>query len=489
MRVQRRKEKKMKSMAIRERGQALIIIALAAIGLVAFVALAVDGSAKFSDRRQAQNAADAAAMAGALAKVNGMSYLRQSDCNCPSGTPSALCTSVQLAGLTRANENGYNDDIATNNVEIFSPPASGPYAGQCNYVQVKITSFVDTYFARILGINRTRNIVEATAFVSKGQVLGDGAMLISYDPSPGCSGGVGSGGGSFDLSGNGIVTLTGGGIFVNSDEVCGFTAPNCPDLRITGGSGINSAASVDNIAQQDCSTKNPPIAPVPERINQPPVVIPDDVTYPSVPSACTTAAQTPDKIGVAPDGKDEWLIYPGYYTDFPQASLIPNNKHIYMASGVYCIDPPHDQDLSWSGSSFLSLNGSTQSSKNTHSDRNPNGVTLYIKSGGGFSFSINSPIILDAPISGDYQGYLVILEGNQSSIESCVLNGGSYLDINGMIFAPYCNITVNGGSEPTATINAQLLGWDLKINGNNRINFTYDPRYKITFKRKIGLMK
>ncbi|HET9907159.1 MAG TPA: pilus assembly protein TadG-related protein, partial [Anaerolineales bacterium] len=53
-----------------ERGQALIILALAAIGIFGIVGLAIDGSAKFSDRRHAQNAADSAALAGALALVN-----------------------------------------------------------------------------------------------------------------------------------------------------------------------------------------------------------------------------------------------------------------------------------------------------------------------------------------------------------------------------------------------------------------------------------
>ena len=38
----------------------------AAIGLFAIAGLAIDGTAKYSDRRHAQNAADAAALAGAL---------------------------------------------------------------------------------------------------------------------------------------------------------------------------------------------------------------------------------------------------------------------------------------------------------------------------------------------------------------------------------------------------------------------------------------
>lgn len=51
----------------KERGQALIIIAFAAIDLFAFTALAIDGSMVFSKIRQAQNATDVAALAGALA--------------------------------------------------------------------------------------------------------------------------------------------------------------------------------------------------------------------------------------------------------------------------------------------------------------------------------------------------------------------------------------------------------------------------------------
>src|SRR5258706_14868307 len=49
-----------------EKGQALVVVALAAIVLFGFASLAIDGSAAFSDRRHAQNAADTAAMAGAL---------------------------------------------------------------------------------------------------------------------------------------------------------------------------------------------------------------------------------------------------------------------------------------------------------------------------------------------------------------------------------------------------------------------------------------
>ena len=52
-----------------ERGQALILIALAAIGLFGIAGLAIDGSMKLSDRRHAQNAADTAVLAACSEKI------------------------------------------------------------------------------------------------------------------------------------------------------------------------------------------------------------------------------------------------------------------------------------------------------------------------------------------------------------------------------------------------------------------------------------
>ena len=70
-----------------EKGQALIIIAFAAIGLFAFAALAIDGSMVFSDRRHAQNAADTAVLDAALSKTRGGTWEQE--------------------GLDRASESGF----------------------------------------------------------------------------------------------------------------------------------------------------------------------------------------------------------------------------------------------------------------------------------------------------------------------------------------------------------------------------------------------
>lgn len=47
------------------KGQTLVIVALALFALIALVALAIDGGNLMAERRRMQNAADAAALAGA----------------------------------------------------------------------------------------------------------------------------------------------------------------------------------------------------------------------------------------------------------------------------------------------------------------------------------------------------------------------------------------------------------------------------------------
>src|SRR5689334_25165610 len=87
-----------------ERGQALIMVALAVVGLFGFSALAIDGSRVFSDRRHAQNAADTAALAAALTKVRGGDYV--------------------LAAEKRAETNGYVTD-ADSSVDVHLCSVAG----------------------------------------------------------------------------------------------------------------------------------------------------------------------------------------------------------------------------------------------------------------------------------------------------------------------------------------------------------------------------
>lgn len=130
-----------------EKGQALILIALAAVGLFGFAALAIDGSRTFSDKRHAQNAADAAALAAALAHTRG--------------------NDINSAATTVATTNGYDGGamndviITTEDVAEGSGICPGDTIGK--RITVSIESLVDTTFARVIGRDQLKNFVTATS--------------------------------------------------------------------------------------------------------------------------------------------------------------------------------------------------------------------------------------------------------------------------------------------------------------------------------------
>jgi len=57
-----------------EQGQAIVLVALALVVVFGFAALAVDGGRSYSEKRRAQNAADAAAYAAAMAAAEGQNW-------------------------------------------------------------------------------------------------------------------------------------------------------------------------------------------------------------------------------------------------------------------------------------------------------------------------------------------------------------------------------------------------------------------------------
>jgi Flp pilus assembly protein TadG len=82
-----------------ERGQILVIFALAITAIIAMVGLVLDGSSAFAQRRIEQNAADLGALAGANAYMNAP------------GTPAAKTAAAISAARASATRNGYTQGV------------------------------------------------------------------------------------------------------------------------------------------------------------------------------------------------------------------------------------------------------------------------------------------------------------------------------------------------------------------------------------------
>src|SRR5258706_176054 len=87
---------------ILERGQALILIVFSIIGLVGLSSLPMDGGNAYLERRKTQNAADTAALSGAIARIEDSNW--------------------RQVAVTSAKSNGYDTDGITNIVELDAPP-------------------------------------------------------------------------------------------------------------------------------------------------------------------------------------------------------------------------------------------------------------------------------------------------------------------------------------------------------------------------------
>ncbi|HYM50416.1 MAG TPA: pilus assembly protein TadG-related protein [Candidatus Limnocylindrales bacterium] len=168
----------------RKRGQTIPIIALILVVLIAFAGLAIDGVHVYLVRRQAQNAADAAALAGGkwliatgglwsapphgtdkpvtaahdLAGINGFTTILDSSCD--AWSPTSFTTTWVDAGGCRGN--GFSSKVTVNSPPHGSLPpdcVTVPY----NCIQVTVTSQFPNYLMGVLGI--PTSTVAATATV------------------------------------------------------------------------------------------------------------------------------------------------------------------------------------------------------------------------------------------------------------------------------------------------------------------------------------
>ena len=403
-----------------EHGQALVLIAIGLLALITITALAIDAGNAFSDRRQAQNAADTAALAAALEKIQ----------DTPSSDGDGLTWSS--AGLARASSNGYTNDIEHSTVTINNPPSANdcnpndtpsPYVNivdKNDYIQVIINSIVDTYFGPIIGINQTHSCVEAIARAKPEYTapLFGGNAVVALATS-GCA---------LTMQGNTDITININGIFSNAD-VCNSSGSidlTSPYLQLVGVPSFNPNSDIYTNITSGVS----------------PYTF-DDIIWPSV--SCAGDAGYVD----FPDGDPKTVeLTPGTVSgDFPP-NLGVGIKVVSLQSGIYCI------------SGNIDLNG----------DIKGNNVLLYAPDG-SFSSNGNAENELTAMTSGNYAGLLIYAPlANQSNF---TMNGGSDSSYFGTILAPGANCTINGNSG-TFALSSQVICNTITFSGSGVINITYN---------------
>ena len=155
----------------RDRGQILVIFALALVAIIAMVGLVLDGGSAFAQRRQEQNVADLAAMAGATAHLATVGDAATKEA-------AAIAAATQIA-----LDNGYVADPA-NGLTINTTVTNNGLYGQ---VDVQITRPHRNNFSAVLGMSTWPVSVTASAR-SSGQpnaAIGAMPLLFNEDAFPG----------------------------------------------------------------------------------------------------------------------------------------------------------------------------------------------------------------------------------------------------------------------------------------------------------------
>src|SRR5262245_30925881 len=147
------------------RGAVAILVALLLTGLVGVLAIALEGGLMADNRRRAQAAADAAALAAATTLFENYPAIEANSFQIPSNVKS----SAEAAALASAATNGFNNDVTNSTVTVNIPPTSGPFTQQLSqrgdpvHAEVIVTYYQPRYFSRLWGSSSTPITTRAVA--------------------------------------------------------------------------------------------------------------------------------------------------------------------------------------------------------------------------------------------------------------------------------------------------------------------------------------
>lgn len=456
-----------------ERGQALVMIAIAALVLFAFTALAIDGSVVFSDRRHSQNASDTAVLAAALAKVQ-----NETDNHPLYGT-----VNWRQEGLDRAADNDYDDTDPVTVVDVqlcsttividgrqFTCQGLPANADLDEYIHVVIKSVVDLTFAQVLGWDTITNYTTAVSRATKPEVTSwyDGYGIASTYQ--GCW--ANQNDAPFNVNGNSTSYVIGAGVLVSA--VCegenSVTVGGNPYLDTT--TGICAPGTTTLPAGDEANLGTPGIV---GNCQVPP---PDYYTLPAEP-----VCQNEGDIQEVSNGI--WVATPGYFSDtFPDVQ--GGQATIKLTKGIYCLEDGLDMGAGWEMTTDVDGEGDH--------DATTEGAFFFI-SGGDVQFNGGSSVVLHAisystnsTFKPEWLNLLMYIP--PSNAANVHITGGSGSTFTGTILAPASDVTLQGSTDNqggSVDIDAQIIASIVEITGNTELNIFYNESNNATTTTNPGI--
>lgn len=439
-----------------ERGQILVIFAASLLVIFGIAALVFDGGLMLLEKRDQQNAADAAAIAGAR-------FL-------PGDRASARAQAEAIA-----TENGFTDGVGNQSVTVTFP-SSGRIA-------VDIDNTRDSFFAGIWGIVE-HDVGSRAVAVNESRPLGPfGILTLEEDD---CD--------AMFIGGGGEI-ISNGDIQVNSDcasnamrlqgngEV--VVAPSVACNIVGGYSAANNTSSNCPVTTGAVAIPDPflgmdPYAPAIPRNGAGVIVYPATPVLVAgsaepVPTGCPGSASpashaSPRLCRFNTSGKT-WRLFPGYY---------PGGLH--FQSGLFYLEP----GIYYLGGGGLAMNASGASLRSVATGGTTLGGGVLIYNGdhptagdGDIELNGGSAGVNLLPIqTGTYAGIVIYQKGEPNPVcETVTLNGAaSGMNVRGVIYVPCGLVRMNGNAGSITTDQIVAETFSLTGNGGN-LRVVYDDAF------------
>lgn len=445
-----------------ERGQVLVLFALMLTGLLLMATVLFDGAQAVLQRRQLQNAADAAALAGAN-RLQG-----------PSGTGCAGSDAVSVAAAVAANQAGGDAQVSV----------SCPAAYDDDAVRVTISATSPSFFGGLVGM--TGISVDAGSTAIYGGAPGAKFSVVELNPynstwasgRKGCPSVLFSGGPTISFGGsmhvNSACPAASGGALGTNGNAATLTFASGSRISIVGGYSPGTLT----------------INPTP--LTGQPVLADPLRNLPAVPVSSLPVRST-SRLVIS--GTTE-VLSPGVYTGGIQ---VKSTATALLQPGIYVLNGG-GLDIGAQASIISVAGGVTTSSSATWASDCPAsscGVLIYSRnaSAGSDSISIGGqgsallrPYRPEADLNAttrvdDYRNLLLWQDASPVPTSSAgqpdlTLTGGGTMNLSGTIYTPSAKVVMKGGSGGTGgddvTLTVQFISWDLAIQGSSNFTFIYN---------------
>ena len=462
-----------------ERGQILVLFAGGLMAILLIAALAFDVGMMLVERRDQQNAADAAALAGARY------VMTDSD--------AARSAANRIAQL-----NGFDDADPSETVTVHIPPIHGRYVGLPGFIEVQIESTRPSIFGGVIG--KAVWPVGAFAVATDSQDLHFAFSMLALDPTA-CKAIQVSGTG--EINGVGTIQSNSSGEDCTGDPV---------SFSRTGGSTINVGEDVycrafgeiqdEGSGSMDC-TPDPNSFALPDPLRNleapaqpglaaemiyvgaepPPADQPDDCPGSDDAPPSETAPATCKLAQIGAYFDMEWVLYPGLY---PGGLEVTNGTTAYLMPGVYWIGGGGIRVAT--GGSIFTVGAEADATPNVADATWGGGILIYnskldtaaagpINQNGDSAYMKLKPLNVSTSDPNHIYNNIVIFQ-DRTVTETVTLNGASSVtEVEGLIYVPSGEVILNGNGG-TLTI-GQIIAGTYKINGGGgTINITDDDLFE-----------